>query len=1502
MKILSEIIKKILYHSSKFLWRTVEVGFIFLIVLIFLFRSHSFQTFSAAKITNYYSSKLATNFLIDRVKLNGMEYLELHDFYIEDLAGDTLIYSPLIKANLKDFSLEDKFAVLDYVITQDARVKIQQYQGAQDPNFQFIVDYFNKNEAKDAQVFTLKIDDIGLENAHLSYHNWNVPIKDYGLDYQHLDFKNFSGDILELRNRNGITTVDLKEITFNERCGLTLNNLSGHFLLNPKKIKLEKFSLSTPFTNLSSKGMFFNYHDLDDLQDFVNAVTIQGAIEQSKLSFKDLSYFLPMLKSVDRTIDVSGNISGSINDLFIDELSLGVSTISYFKGDLELKGITDLEHCLISLNIDNCQTSKLDLERLNFKSFGFSNDLKLPVEFERLGVVKLSGSLAGFFNDFSTEFNIASQQGQIIGDFACFLDSRDDFNYKGSIKTTKFNAGEVFDNSNLGMFSSDLLVAGKGLSLANMDVSLNGSFTEFDLLDYGYDNISIKGDLKNNSFDGELVVMDDNVDLFFEGAFDLSQYPVQFDFNLNVQKAHLFDLNIIDQRESSSLCFNLFASGFGSNLDDFSGMIEVKNIGYYENGQDYYFDSILFDSQSNAYRHNIELYSKFAEFKMGGEFNLDSLSTNLYNLGSKIVPSILPQKQFAKSSHDDFLMDFKINDLTKLTELFFPDISVSKNTKLNCSFNSDNELLALYTSSDWIEYNGIRFSNIKLDTTKKLEEIDTSYLFSVSVDTVFFNQGVYVQNVKLTSKAFDDNIDLHLNWQDDDSLYNGSVQAAVEVYGKNHYKFDFIPTTIYSKKAGTWTFGDSIFLTIDSSSFKFENFLLANNNQSIDFNGTIAENKTDQFNFNFKNIDLNDLNSFINAQDISISGQLNSSGTCVDFYSAVFFDAKTTIKEFQINNYSLGNLVTSSRWNTLRKRMELGGSLFNDDFSNGIKIKKSYYYPYGNENVLDFGFVFKDFDLGFVNPFLPKEVLSDLSGKLDGKVRLTGNLNAPKFKGELNLSSSSLKVDMLNTSYSAEGKIIIKPDMIAVNGIPITDKYGAKGTLVGSYFHKNFSSYSYDFYTSFYQPFMVLNTTYKMNPLYYGDAFITGDVMMEYDSINQLRIDVQAKSEKGTDITLPLYGSDEVVLQDFISFNGPDNLQKQEEYEVDLEGINMNLSLDLTNDAQLQLVFDEIVGDAIKGRGEGHVDMVIDQFNDFSMYGQYTVSEGSYLFTLKDFINKKFNVKPGGSISWYGDPYNADLDLVTYYPLKASLYDIMPDTEKEDWKQKKDIHVEMHLTDNLFNPDIDFDIAIPRANESAKSALRNLVSSEQEMNKQVFSLLILNKFMTNRQDISTATVDVSLSTTSEMLTSQLSNMISKFSDDFDIGFNYRPGDEISNDEVSIAMSTQQFNNRLTIETNLGVSQGNKLNQNPSSFIGDVDVEYKINSDGNLRVHAFNESNEYDFTNLDQTPYTQGVGAFYKQSFNNLGELFCEMGNLFKLKKNECSSCENKSGRKSCRDK
>ena len=1499
MKILSEIIKKILYNFLKLSWRTAELAVIVLILLVFLFRSHSFQTFLAAKVTSYYSIVLETDFQIDRVKINGFEYIELHNLFIADLAGDTILHAPVVKGTLKDFSFENKFAVFDFVNVENTRIKIQQNKAVSELNLQFLVDYFNRDSSTGSE-FTVKIEKIGLQNTHFSYHNWNESKMEYGIDYAHLEVKNLNGNILELRNRNGITAVDLADISFNESSGFNVKELNGHFVYHPNKIKLEKFSIQTSKSSIKSKGIAFNYRDLGDLKDFVHAVHMEGALLPSYLDFKDLSYFVPSLKSIDRTINISGEVNGTANDLNINNLKLAVSDISSFEGDVNFKGLSDLENCLILVNIKNCQTSKIDLETIRLDKFGFGKKLSLPVELERLGVVKLEGVVDGFYDDFSTNFDISSDNGDISGDFRCSINNKQ-FVYSGTLSTANFNAGYVLDNENLGMFSSDFKVVGKGVKLKEMEVELNGEFTDFNVMGYGYDNISVKGDLSDNSFDGELTILDDNIDLFFTGEFDLSQNPIQFDFNVDVQKAHLYELNVIDSRESSSLCFNLFASGFGNTFDDFSGMVEVRNIGYYEEGRDYYFDSILFDSQSNAYSHNLELYSKFAEFKMGGSFDFDTLAVNLYQLGSKVFPSILPQKNESFVAHDDFLMDLKINDLTKLTELFFPKLSVSKDSKVKCSFNSDDEMLELYTTSDWIEYNGIRFSSIELDTSTTLELSDSSYNIEFSIDSIILSDKFFLQNINLSSSAYNDSIDFDLTWKDDDSTYSGQLLGGMRIHGPDEFEVQFLPSSIRSEKAGYWSFGDSMFLKVDSSSIEFHDVVISNENQMALLDGKISENPLDLLNFNIQNIELNDFEKLVSVDELGFSGLLNSKGNISDLYGAVYFDAVTTVDSLIVNNLLLGDFFSESKWNPKENRIELIGGLLesNGEDSRGINVKESYYYPLKMDSSLNVRFELNDFNIGFIDPFLPKDVLSNFSGKLDGELNLEGTFTVPELNGTLALKESSINLDILNTMYLAEGEINVLPDMVEFNGIKVEDKFGTQGIAVGSFYHHNFSRYSYDLLASFNQPFIAMNTSYKMNPLYYGDAFITGDVMMEYDSINLLRINVDAKTEKGTNLTLPLYGSEDVVLQDFISFEGTEN--QEGNYEVSLEGITMNLGIDLTEDAQFQLVFDEIVGDAMIGNGKGHLDMVIDQFNDFSMFGQFNVSQGSYLFTLKDFINKKFKLQSGGSISWYGDPYNAELDLITYYPLKTSLYDIMPANEKEDWKQKKDINVLMHLTENLFNPEIDFDIEIPRGTESAKTAIRSLVSSEQEMNQQVFSLLILNKFMTDRPEISNATLDLSLSTTSEMLSSQLSNMISKFSDDFDIGFNYSPGDNISNDEVSVAMSTQQFNNRLTFETNLGVSQGNSLNKNPSSFIGDVDVEYKLNSEGNLRVHAFNQSNAYDFTNIEQSAYTQGLGVFYKQSFNNFGELFCELGNLFKAKSKECQSCQNKEGRRQCKE-
>ena len=511
----------------------------------------------------------------------------------------------------------------------------------------------------------------------------------------------------------------------------------------------------------------------------------------------------------------------------------------------------------------------------------------------------------------------------------------------------------------------------------------------------------------------------------------------------------------------------------------------------------------------------------------------------------------------------------------------------------------------------------------------------------------------------------------------------------------------------------------------------------------------------------------------------------------------------------------------------------------------------------------------------------------------------SGNWSKPQFSGVLNFNQLELKLSEYNSLFKVKGKLFVTDDTLEIINGSIHDELNVSGKIQGLYHHHNFSRYSIDIGMDFDQPMMIMNNTYDENPYYYGKAFMTGITKIKYDSINDLSIKVNAKTAKNTDLFIPLYGNQEVVLHDFISFKKMDSnkvktfipkVYSKDKLDVDIE-------LEITDEAEIMLIFDDLVGDAMKSKGEGHIQLNIDQNYDVSMYGNYIIDNGEYVFALKEFINKKFTLNKGGKITWLGDPYNANIDLNAKYSLRTSLSNLVQDKEKENWKHKSLVDVYINLENDLMNPDVKFNIDFPKVNESDKTIFENVLSNNEELNKQVFSLLILNQFITTNHLNLGENGNIYDISSSEVLSNQLGNMISSFTDEFDIGFDYSLGNPITNDKLTVAMSTQQFNDRLSIQTNLGMSQSNIITQNPNTFIGDVNIEYKLNNAGNIRVHAYNESNEYDLSNQNQSNYTQGIGLFYKQSFNSFGELFCEMANLFRSKENKYDNCQDSALRK-----
>jgi hypothetical protein len=417
----------------------------------------------------------------------------------------------------------------------------------------------------------------------------------------------------------------------------------------------------------------------------------------------------------------------------------------------------------------------------------------------------------------------------------------------------------------------------------------------------------------------------------------------------------------------------------------------------------------------------------------------------------------------------------------------------------------------------------------------------------------------------------------------------------------------------------------------------------------------------------------------------------------------------------------------------------------------------------------------------------------------------------------------------------------------------------------------------------------VLDTDASNNELYYGKAYATGMMGLSGFADN-LEVNVEAATAEGTDIHFPLGGSQEVGGISFVQFASVGDPADGGEEDIDLSGIHLDLKVAVTPAARFELIFDPTVGDILRARGNGNISMSVTPSGDFSMKGDVEVVDGDYLFTLRNLVNKRFGVEPGGRITWYGDPFDAIINVDAVYRLRASLYDVMPPALRtEAYKKRFPVEVLMHLSQNLMNPEIGFDVKLPSVDEAVRTQVRSAMGTQDDLNKQVFSLIVLNRFLPSESSAASAEGGglggATSATGTELLSNQLSNWLSSFSKNLDLGVNWRTGDLISQDEVELAVSTAIFNERLLLNTNVGVAYGQGgTTEGANSLIGDFSVEYILTQDGKLRFKAFSQSNDRNLNQVDQAQTTQGAGLAYREEFDTLGELFRKLGRLFSRKK------------------
>ncbi|MDX9752036.1 MAG: translocation/assembly module TamB domain-containing protein, partial [Flavobacteriales bacterium] len=1142
-------------------------------------------------------------------------------------------------------------------------------------------------------------------------------------------------------------------------------------------------------------------------------------------------------EGIELPIHISGRVRGPVSEMKGRDLVIRFGERSHFRGHAELTGLPDFANTFMLVDVDELRTMYTDLAALPMPPFKDQGRLMLPPEIRALGDLRFAGNFTGFVHAFTAYGTSHTALGTLRTDLSYQRpQGAPVFHLSGRLATADFRPGPLIHLPALGAMAANIRIEGHGRSLAAMQATVEGDFPLITVNDTRITGVTASGHLEPNRFNGALHANDQHLVLDFNGLADLTGQWPQVDFTAMVQHADLRAFGLVTDQAYSTISMAIAAEGRLAP-DSLQGRLEFADISYCDDRGEHDLGDLLLTSDRRAGRNVIQLTADMADAEVVGDFLPTRLPRAVAHVIYSAFPALRDEVAYAQE-RQDFRFTVRTKDTRTVLDLFVPGLHVDSGGTIDGWLNSGSFGIGLSARLPGITYRGLRATHVDLVADKTMDVL----VFGLDGERVMWGDSIWVSGASITGKAYQDELDMAMGWSDSNSGTNGQLAMLGEVRGMGALSLDLLPSRIHLGR-GNWETTQHTRIEIDSSTVFLEPLHLFNAGQRIGINGTVSKDTTAHLDFTLHKVQIANLAPFIDGPQLH--GTVNAHGRVHALYGAPFVLSHVELDSVHVEHRPLGDITFDARWTDGQRAITMEGDVQRGaikalDFAGEMSLAP------GNE--LDLRLVMDRFDLRFIDPYLP-EGISDIQGRVTGQVTMTGPLAMPEVRGGLDLQDAGLRIDYLNTLYRFSRSVSIEPDMFALDHVTVHDEEGGTARVGATILHHGFKDWDYNVWGRM-DHLLVLNTTAHHNSLYYGKAYGTGDLELS-GRAGSMEVSVDARTGPGTDIHLPVGGSTEVSAIGFVRFTAGDSLVDQEP-SVDLSGISLDLNVEVTPDARFELIFDPTVGDILSGRGRGNLEMTVAQTGAFAMRGQVEVTDGDYLFTLRNVVNKRFQIEPGGRIVWYGDPFDAQLDLSAVYRVRAPLYDIMFD-KNEAYRRRVPVDVTMHLRDRLLNPAIDFEVRLPTVDESVRTQVNSVLSTEQELNQQVFALIVLNRFMqpSSLGGGGNLSGGAAAGTTgSELLSNQVSNWLSKLSSDLDLGVNYRPGNNLTQDELELAVGTQLLNERLLLNTNLGVQYGASASQANNTLIGDFQLEYLLPPEGKLRLKAYSISNDRNLNRTD----------------------------------------------------
>ena len=803
-------------------------------------------------------------------------------------------------------------------------------------------------------------------------------------------------------------------------------------------------------------------------------------------------------------------------------------------------------------------------------------------------------------------------------------------------------------------------------------------------------------------------------------------------------------------------------------------------------------------------------------------------------------------------------------------------------------FNPASDAISLSAASEYIDFGDIFIANLDV-TARNVEDSLTFYLNAIEVDygSMSFPNfsvigGARHNNLSMTTGFFDPaaNSSAFLNIIASLTENPQTRRPAINV------RFD---PSQFSNNGTHWRIFSRNIL-IDSANISIDNFRIYSDNQDLTVNGIVSGSAYDTLNLNLSRFDLSIVNQFIKNSPYILGGTLTGYAEISSALKGGSLLSRIDFDDLAVNDIKTPPLQFESHWDFANAMARLSVS----ERVGNERLITGYYAPADRSIMADIEI--ENINLALINPLF-EDIIHTTSGSADTNMQLSGTIGAPVLNGNIVIREFITTLDFTNAAYRIPlSEMVVENNQFTLRPATLFDSEGNTASLDIRFDFRNFRNPSYELNV---RPtrFIAMNTGVSNNELFFGKIYATGSVSVRGSEAG-VNIDIVATPEDNSTFTMQMGGKSDIHTADFVNIinrttvveREPTPLERRrEQYERRNEknsvrsNMNINMAITATPAAEFNFIIDPTMGGSINGRGSGFLNLHINPTrNEFSMYGGYVISEGNYLFTLQNIINKRFRIDAGSSITWTGDPTNAILDVTATYSLRASLAPLSAGANKENFRRMVPVECRVRLSDNLSKPAFTFDIHVPNADPETRNLVANAINTQEMMTTQVLFLLATGSFYTDAsglmQNIGTMG---GASLAIDYLSGQLSNMLSN--DRFDIGIRYRPMSELGSDEFGLDFSAEILGGRLRIEGdgNYDLQNNNSIRNRNSNLSGNFYLISDLNRRGNLRAKAFTRTIE----RYDENMGTQenGMGIYFNDDFSTFRELIRKFGAIFGIR-------------------